>query len=245
MDRVKAGVKGMDRMLKGGLPRGRTFLVSGSSGCGKTIFASQFIREGIKSGEPCLYVTFEQGKKRLMQDLKEIGIDFGEAEKSGKLTLVGGPVGHVKFFKDRTRANMFDISKEIREIIEESGAKRVVLDSVNLFTLLFETDSDRRKALAELTSTLDALDCTTVLTCEVPEGSKGISWYGFEEFVVDGVIVLHRIPFENMYERAVSIVKMRGIGHSESIRALKIRDDGITVYPDLEPFHKASGKKAQ
>ncbi|MFQ5648159.1 MAG: RAD55 family ATPase, partial [Candidatus Aenigmatarchaeota archaeon] len=80
-------------------------------------------------------------------------------------------------------------------------------------------------------------------TCEVREGTKDISWFGFEEFVVDGVILLYRIPFENMFERAVSVVKMRGIEHAQSIRALKIGKGGVKVFPELEPFHKAEAKR--
>ncbi len=238
MERVKTGVKGMDELLGGGLPKGRTILLSGSCGTGKTIFASQFIMEGLRNGEPCVYITFEQSKEKLVQDMKQIGIDFEKLEKSKKLSLIGGPLGHVKYFKEKTKANFSDIANEIKDIVKDTGAKRIVLDSVNLYTMLFETDLERRKALAELTSMLDTLDCTSILTCEVREGSRDISWYGFEDFVVDGVIVLHRIPFENMYERAVSVVKMRGIDHSENIRALKIRRDGVTVYPEQEPFHK-------
>jgi len=237
MQRVKTGVKGMDELLGGGLPRGRTILLSGCCGTGKSIFASQFVHEGLKSGEPCVYLTFEQDKEKLVQDLREVGIDFEQMQKKGKLTLTGGPIGHVKYFKDKTGANIVDIVAEIKEIIQEVGAKRVVVDSVNLFTMLFENDIERRRALAALTSVLEDLDCTSILTCEVREGTNDISWYGFEDFVVDGVITLQRIRFENMYERAASVIKMRGIEHSHTVRALRIDNTGITIYPEQEPFH--------
>jgi circadian clock protein KaiC len=242
MKRIKIGVKGMDELLNGGLPKGRTIMVAGSCGTGKTIFAAQFISEGIRLREPCLYVTFEQAKEKLIEDMKEIGIDFQSMLKSGKFRLIGGPVGHIKYFKDKTKADMLDLSGEIEEVVGEIKAKRIVLDSINLFLMLFETDMERRKALAELTSMLDKLDCTTLLTCEVKEGTKNISWYGFEDFVVDGVIVLHRIPFENIFERAVSIVKMRGIEHSQNVTALQIKKEGIRVYPGKEPLHRLSSK---
>ena len=85
---------------------------------------------------------------------------------------------------------------------------------------------------------LEKLECTALMTCEVRENSRDISWYGFEDFVVDGVIALYRIPFEGMYERAVSIVKMRGIEHAQTVRALRIRDKGMKIYPEQVPFHK-------
>lgn len=241
MERIPSGIPGIDKLLGGGLPRGRTILLSGSCGTGKTIFASQFINQGLKKGEHCVYITLEEDKKKMLEDLKEIGIDFKKHNR--RLTLIGGPVGHVKYFKDKTKADMNDMVNEISEIVKDHKARRVVLDSVNLFTMLFENNLERRKALAELTSVLEDLDCTTFLTCEVQESSDDISWYGFEEFVVDGVISLKRIPFENMFERAVSIVKMRGIGHQQVVRALRITDKGMKVYPDQEPFHKTPDKE--
>ncbi len=237
MDRVKTGIKGMDELLNGGFPRGKNIMVSGSSGTGKTIFAAQFIYEGLNSKENCLYVTFEQAKEKLIGDMKEIGIDFSDMISSKRLTLIGGSVGHIKYFKEKTKASMLDIADEIKEVVQQAKAKRVVLDSINLFLMLFEEDIERRKALAQLTSILDNLDCTTLLTCEVAEGTKNISWYGFEEFVMDGAIVLHRIPSKNIFERAVSIVKMRGIEHSQNVTAIQIKKGGIVVYPGKEPFH--------
>ncbi len=241
MERIKTGVKGMDELLGGGLPKARTILISGSCGTGKTILTSHFLKNGVKSGEPCLYVTFEQAKDRFIEDMSQVGIDFNKMEKSGKLRIIGGPLGHIKYFKEKTKADMMDITNEIKEVVEEINTKRVVLDSVNLFLMLFETDMERRKALAELTSMLEKLDCTTLLTCEVREGTKDISWYGFEEFVVDGVIILYRVPVESLFERSISIVKMRGIAHSQNIVTLKIEKDGLKVYPEQKAFHQIRG----
>jgi len=241
MERIKVGIKGVDELLGGGLPKGRTILVSGSTGTGKTIFVSHFVQYGVKLGEACLYVTFEQGKKKLAEDNKQIGIDFTKMEESGNLKIIGGPVGHIKYFKEKTKADMLDIVNEVEEVVKEINAQRVVLDSVNLYLMLFETDMERRKALAELTSTLEKLDCTSLLTCEVKEGTRDISWYGFEEFVVDGVIILYRIPVESLFERSVSVVKMRGISHSQNIVTLKIEKKGMVVYPEQKAFHQIRG----
>lgn len=237
MDKIKVGVKGMDELLGGGLPKGRTILVSGSCGTGKTIFASQFAQESIKNKVPCVYVTFES-KRKLTEDMKELGIDFEKMESTGLFRLVGGSIGSVKRFKEKTRAGILDIANEVEEVMREINAKRFVLDSVNLFSILFENNVERRKALTALTSRLDQLECTSLLTCEVREGTRDISWYGFEEFVVDGVIVLFRIPFENMYERSVNVIKMRGVDHSKNVCSIRINGKGVVVYPHKEPFHK-------
>ena len=243
MKRLKTGIPGMDDLLLGGLPMYRTILVAGSTGAGKSIFASHFIQQGVKQKENCVYVTFEVPKEHLVADNKEIGINFEKMEAAGRLRIIGGPLGTIRYYKKKTKANLLDLTQEISEVIKETQAKRVVIDSVNLFLMLFENDAERRDAMASLSSMLAGLECTSLLTCEVKEATNDISWYGFEEFVVDGVIRLQRIPFENMYERAVAVVKMRGIDHSHNTAAFQIKKDGLKVYPDQEPFHALKGKK--
>lgn len=238
MEKVKVGIDGVDALLGGGLPKGRTILLAGACGTGKTIFAAQFALMGAKSKENCVFITFEQGKKKLIEDMKQIKINFEKMENDGYLKIIGGPIGHIRYFKEMTKADMTNIAGEIEEVAKEINAKRVVVDSVNLYLMLFEKDSEKRNALAELVSTLEKLSCTSLLTCEVKEGTKDISWYGFEEFVVDGVIILYRIPVESLFERSISIVKMRGMPHSQSIATLKIEKDGIKVYPEQKAFYK-------
>ncbi|MBI2549296.1 AAA family ATPase [Candidatus Woesearchaeota archaeon] len=242
MEQIKTGVQGMDELLGNeGFPKGRTILVSGNSGAGKTIFGCQFLMEGLRNNEPAVMITLEQSKHKLIEDMKTIGIDLAQMERLGKLTLIGGSLGKVRLFKERTRAEMNDIIGEIEEVTTKAKAQRVVLDSVNLFTMLCEEEIERRKALSALVSILDKIGCTTIFTCEVKEGHKGVSWHGFEEFVVDGVVMLYRLPFGNIYERGVSVLKMRGINHSNKVSYLQITNTGIQVYPDREPMHEVLG----
>ncbi|RMF06698.1 hypothetical protein D6764_01625 [Candidatus Woesearchaeota archaeon] len=238
MKQISTGVPGMDVLLNGGIPYRRTVLLSGSCGTGKTTFCAQFIREGVKKNEPGLYISFEEDEDKLKEDLYEMGIHIDELKKTGKFRLIGGPIGKVKRAQLKTKATADDIIDEIREVVSEMKAKRVVLDSVNLFTMLLDNDVERRDALARLSSLLSNMGCTTIMTCEVEEGSKKLSRYGFEEFAVDGVIMLYRIPFDNTFERAVAVIKMRGIDHSKSIRSITISKEGMKVYPNQEPYHK-------
>lgn len=236
MDRIKTGLQGLDEMLRGGIPKGRTILVSGSCGTGKTSLASQFVAQGFSNKEPSVYVTFEQTREKLMEDAAQYGFDFKGMQKTKKFRLIGGSIGKISRFKFRTRASINDLLSEIKEVVEEIKAKRVVIDSINLFAMLFESESDRRNAVAALVSMLEEMKCTTLLTCEIPEHEKSkISWFGFEDFVVDGVIVLKRYKNYGKYERALSIIKMRGVDHSHVISAFTIGKKGLTVYPDQEP----------
>lgn len=243
MKLVKTGIEGMDELLGGGLPNNRTILVAGSTGTGKSILAAHFVKQGARQKERSVYVTFEEPREHLIEDNKRLGIDFVKMEDQGKLKIIGGPLGEMRYYKKKTKADVADLIQEISEVVKKSMASRVVIDSVNLFLMLFDSDAERRDAMAGLTAMLDTLDCTALLTCEVKEASKDISWYGFEDFVVDGVILLQRIPFENMYERAVSVIKMRGIAHRQNTVALRITKEGLKVYPAQEPFHTLRGRK--
>ncbi|MCJ7793084.1 MAG: hypothetical protein MUP45_03845 [Candidatus Marinimicrobia bacterium] len=238
MRRLKTGTEGLDELLTGGVPERRNVLISGTCGTGKTILAAQFLRQGVENDESGLMISFEQDEEKLIEDLLTIGIDVPALEKTGKFRLIGGPIGVVRRIQTKTKAKKEDILKEVERVVGELGTKRVVLDSINLFLMLFEDEAEKRESLAELTSLLAKKGCTSMLTCETEEGSKKISHYGFEEFVSDGVIVLYRIAFENMFERAIAVIKMRGIEHSKAIRAIKITKEGLKVYPEQEPYHK-------
>jgi len=237
MKQIKTGTEGLDKLLNGGLPERRNILVSGSAGTGKTILGAQFLKQGVKAGETALHISFEQDEKKLAEDLIQIGIDTDALEKTGNFKIIGGPIGALRRAQYKTKAKKQDILGEIEKVVKEQGAKRVVVDSINLFFMLF-APPEKRDALAELCSLLSDKGCTAILTSEVEEGSRKLSAHGFEEFVVDGVIAIYRIAFENTFERAISVVKMRGIPHSKAIRALKISNKGLKVYPDQEPYHK-------
>jgi len=237
MKQIASGTPGLDALLGGGFPVRRNILIAGSAGTGKTMLGLQFINEGVKAGEPGLHISFEQDEDKLTKDCSEINIDIEALKKTGKFRVIGGAIGTVQQAQKQTKAKKEDIHKEIRRVITELDAKRVVVDSVNLYFMLF-TDPEKRDALAQLCSLLSELNCTALLTCEVKEGSRNLSAHGFEEFVTDGVVSIYRIAFENTFERALSVIKMRGIEHSKVIRAVKITNDGLKVYPDLEPYHK-------
>jgi len=233
--RIKTGVPGLDVMLNGGLPEGRSILVTGPCGTGKTLIGYHFMQEGHRERQKCVLITFEQTKDKVVSDAKEIGIDLKTMETKGDLRIIGGNFGTLRHFKERAHAKTEDLIQEIADVIKDTGAKRVVIDSVNLFTMLFDDDSDRRIILASLIYTLDEMGCTSLLTCEVPEDSGRFGWFGFEEFMVDGVVSLRRLPFDGNMERSITIIKMRGSAHNMSTRAMIINDKGVVVYPDEEP----------
>jgi KaiC/GvpD/RAD55 family RecA-like ATPase len=227
-DRISSGIKGLNTMLDGGFIPGTTVLVSGQAGSGKTTFAMQFIYDGAKNGEHGLFITLEQDRDKLIADMAAVGMNI---PKLKGVTIIGGSVGEIMRFRKMVKAKLEDFMDEIQEVVCQTRAKRVAIDSINLFLMLFEAEEDKRFAMLQLISMLNKLGCTLMLTCETQE-NLSMSWYGFEEFVVDDVITLMNVKLDHYFKHALSVRKMRGSAHDNSIVSYEITPKGLVVYPD-------------
>lgn len=242
MKKIPVGIKGVDTILMGGFPEGKSILVSGNCGAGKTVFASHFISEGLKNKESAVYICLEQDKQKLLGDLQEIGIDWDSLEKKNKLRIIGGNLAYVRMLKEKRKANFTDILQEIKDVVQEIKAKRVAIDSINLLLSLFDVTSEQRNCFAQLNFELQELGCTVVYTCEIPEYTSTLGWFGFEEFVVDGVLLLRRNHEKelNTNKRFLEVIKMRGANYKEGSFPLRITKNGMEVFmndPNTEFFH--------
>ena len=242
MNKIPVGVKGVDEILMGGFPEGKSILISGNCGAGKTVFASHFIMEGLRNKETAVYISLEQEKEKLILDLEEIGIMWNFHEKKNKLRIIGGNLAYVRMLKDKRKAHFEDVIQEIKDVVIELRAKRVAIDSINLFMQLFDDIPEQRNCFAQLNYELQLLGCTVLYTCEIPEVSQNLSWYGFEEFVVDGVLLLRRKHEKefNSNKRFFEVIKMRGTDYKEGTFPFKITKEGMEVYmndPSSEFFH--------
>lgn len=240
--KIGMGVAGVDELLDGGVPEGKTVLVSGACGTGKTVLASHFIQAGIGLGQPGVYITLEQSKEKLFADLQSINMDWKSCEQRGQLKVIGGSLSYVQRLKRVREADFEDIIEEILEVVSGVHAQRVVVDSINLLLGMFPSEKVQRDGMAELVYKLQEMGCTSLFTCEVPLHGDGLSWYGFEEFVVDGVLLLKRSMDENAHRanRSFQIVKMRGTGFVEGDFPLHISNEGMIVFvrdPNKEFFH--------
>jgi len=235
--RIKTGIDGLDKMLHGGFIKGRSILLSGPAGSGKTTFAVQFAYAGaMKYKEKSLYVTLEESKQKIVEDMANFGFDLKKAERSKKLFVIGGPIAQLFSSMQKVDANVMHIIKEIEELVKEEKIQRVVIDSINLFTMLLDTEREKREALASLVNTLSSLGCTTIFTSETEEGSMKLSKYGIEEFIVDGVVVLYLIRQGSKFIPGIAVRKMRGSNHDKEIRVFTIKNKGVTVYPKETMF---------
>ncbi|MBI4176482.1 MAG: AAA family ATPase [Candidatus Aenigmarchaeota archaeon] len=228
MERVKSGIPGLDELTGGGLPRNHLILVTGTSGTGKTVFGTQFVYTGVKRfRENSVYLSFEEPAETIAENAKGFGWDFKELERQGKFTFIKYDPYHIE--------DVFDIlESEIRNI----KATRVVVDSISALGLHVRDDAELRRMIFNLSLALRKLSCTSIIISEIVPGTRGLSRYGVEEFVADGVIVLYYERIETSFARTLHVWKMRGSKHSEKLHPYKIDTSGITVYPEEEAFMK-------
>jgi KaiC/GvpD/RAD55 family RecA-like ATPase len=222
--RVSSGVPGFDGLVEGGLLKNRLYVVSGPPGSGKTTFSSQFITDGAKSGENCLYVTMHETKEELMQDMSGYGFGFDQVMASGKVQFLNlmtesGKRTITQFGTDGGLTN------RIVAFLEHQDIDRAVIDSTMLLQHFFENMSD------EITGFLSALkqtETTTVLISEMTDPSS----YDDEHYLAHGVIFFHNYLENGGMTRGVQVIKMRGTAIDCDIRAIEFSDEGLRVLAD-------------
>lgn len=222
VERISSGVKGLDKLLNGGLVKGSTILVSGTAGAGKTIFSSQYLWEGLNQGENCMFITFEELPKDIRKEALLFGWDFAKYEDKGKMFIEQ---------KDPFREKGEELFW-FRDEIARNEIERVVLDSTSVLSLYYKDRYEIRRNLFKVIKTLKETGATSLLTTETKEDQK-VSRFGVEEYVVDGVISLYFMGVGEKGYRALQVRKMRKIDHSMETHSFKITDKGIKVKKSL------------
>ena len=225
MELVTTGIKGLDVLLRGGLPKGSTTLVSGTPGSGKTILSMQFLVNGyLQAKEKGFYISLEEDVERMENYMsKAFGWPIRELRRKNNLIMVRSDVYDFEKFKDL-----------IETTVEKNGIERVVIDPITVISLFFEKPLEIRRSLLELDRMLKRLNCTSLLTCEIPEGTNAISSFGIEEFTSDGIIIL---TYKIGAPRGIVIRKMRLVDHDKEIHPFEIKEGkGIVVYPTEKLF---------
>lgn len=219
IERIPTGIPGLDGLMEGGFVKGSTVLVSGGTGTGKTIFSLQYLWEGVnKHKESALHITFEETQDEIIQDTRRFGWDLQSAIDTKKLII--------HYLEPYTFAEFADV---ITELVKRIDAKRLTLDSTSIFGMYLSDEHEVRSKLYELTRLVKKLGCTTILTADILEESAGLSRFGVEEFVTDGVLTLHYMGIGQEFHRGIAIRKMRSTCHSEDVHPLKITNKGMVI----------------
>ena len=228
-ERAPTGIPGLDEVMAGGFERGSNNLIAGGAGSGKSIFGIQFIVTGIEEfGEPGVFVTFEEKKENVYKHMLKFGWDLQKYEDAGKFEFV-------EYTPEQVKKMLDEGGGLIESLIKKIGAKRIVIDSISAFTLLFKGELARREATLSLINLMRKWETTAILTAEFePDLEKPSS--SPIEFEVDSIILLYYPREGDTRKRALEILKMRGTEHSKKIFPLKITEKGITIYPKERIF---------
>lgn len=241
VERVKSGIPGFDELCNGGLLRGRSYLVSGTSGAGKSIFCRQYLYKGATEfGESGILVTTEELPEDIRKDALVFGWDFEKLEEENKIAIIDATSVKIGIpsrekYVDLRPFDMRSLLSQIVSVQKEIKAKRAVVDSTTAIAFYLESPSKIRIEFLRLTAMLNLLGMTSLLTCEI-EDEKNLSRFGVEQFVVDGVIGMYYQRIENVRIRSIEIYKMRGTTHSTKLHPYDITQNGIVVHPYEEVF---------
>ncbi|MEQ9550923.1 MAG: circadian clock protein KaiC [Coleofasciculus sp. G3-WIS-01] len=232
IDKVKTGISGFDLLAEGGLPKGRTTLVAGTAGSAKTIFACQFLVEGIKEGENGVFVTFEESPQAIRRNMQGFGWDIEQWEAEEKWAFVDASP---KTGNRPLVSGEYDLGPLLARLeyaIEKVKAQRVSMDSLGAVFSYVPDVSQVRGDLFDIAWALREREITSVLTSERTQEYGDISRYGVEEFVADNVVILRNVLFEEKRRRTIEILKYRGTPHQHGEFPFTILpDQGIVVIP--------------
>ena len=243
LPKARTGIRGLDEITGGGLPRGRPTLLCGSAGSGKTMLAAEFLVHGaLDYDEPGVFMMFEESAGELAQNLRSLGVDLDKLQRQRKIV-----VDHVHIERSEIQeTGEYDLEGlfiRLGHAIDTIGATRVVLDTIEALFSGLPNHAVLRAELRRLFRWLKDRGVTAIVTGE--RGDDSLTRFGLEEYVADCVILLdHRIE-DQVSTRWLRVVKYRGTEHGTNEYPFLIAKSGIGVLPitSLRLDHQASRER--
>jgi circadian clock protein KaiC len=243
LPKTPTGIAGFDEITRGGLPKGRPALICGGAGCGKTLFAAEFLVRGAREfNEPGVFVAFEETQEELTRNVASLGFDLNQLIRQKKLF-----VDYVRIERSEIQeTGEFDLEGlfiRLNHAIDSIGAKRVVLDTLEALFSALQNELILRAELRRLFRWLKNKGVTAVITAE--RGQGALTRYGLEEYVADCVVLLDNRVVDQITTRRLRVVKYRGSFHGGDEYPFLIGENGISVLPvtSLGLTHEASAQR--
>jgi circadian clock protein KaiC len=221
--RLSIGIPDLDKMMGGGIPEGDSVLVTGASGTGKSVLATQFIAEGIRQGEPGIVAVFEERPQAYVDRASNFGLDLETPQKEGKLLIL---------YLRPLDLSVDETMNEILEAVKKLGAKRLVIDSLAGFEMALSPGfrEDFRESLYRMIFALTGIGVTILSTVEVDESFTEFPFSTYSiSFLTDDIIRLRYVSIEGELRKILVIIKMRGGKHSQDIREYEITSKGMVI----------------
>lgn len=237
-DLVPTGIRGLDKILRGGIPKGRIVLITGNPGSGKTTFCAEFLLKGIEYyGENGLFVSLEEPVVQLIREINNFGYDVEKYLDEDRLAIIdASPISLPKFRKglyftglEKGKPLLPVLLNLIQEVSRKIEVKRIAVDPLTSLLAHYTATHERRSALLDLMEGLTKTGATCLITSELHETGPDRR-IGVEEFVAHGVILLRSYNLRGKFYRSLQVTKMREIDHDEMARPYRITNRGIVVY---------------
>jgi len=232
VERVPTGIPGLDELIEGGVLKGRTHLIAGETGTGKTILSLQFLLNGIKMGERGIYMAIDEDSEDIIKGAEAFGWDLRSEVEKGNLSITQIIAGFAeklrkKYIEAAVGSVIAGIGREMRRI----GATRLVIDPIAPLLTKEEDIPYTREYIRELVLSIEReLGCTTFIVSEIPTGSNSLSRFGVEEFLAAGIITLGLLRRGNQVYRTLCVRKMRWTAVDPILYKFRIeRGVGIVV----------------
>lgn len=229
LEKAQTGIKGLDEISGGGLPRGRTSIVCGGPGCGKTMLGMEFLIRGAEEfNEPGVLVAFEETPQEMQRNVASLGFDLKKLIDRKKLFFdyIYIEPSEIQETGDYDLEGLFI---RLQHAVDTVGAKRVCLDTLEALFSGFSNAGVLRAELRRLFRWLKERNLTTVVTAE--KGEATLTRHGLEEYVSDCVILLNHRIRDQISTRRLRIVKYRGTSHGADEYPFLIDNQGISVLP--------------
>ncbi len=225
--KIPTNIRGLDGILKGGFPEGRTTILSGMAGTGKTVLALEFLYRGALEGHAGLFISFEERAEDVRANASAMGMDPTVLEDQSKLRII-----HAEMPVDAVMTGDFD-TRGLLALIEGqarlTGAKRIVLDAVDSLMSIFDNPRREREEISLLLNRLRSLSMTTIFTVKVEPTGRNV--YPFLDFMADCVLLLDQRVAEQIRTRRLKVLKYRGSDFLSNEHPYALSSEGVVLLP--------------
>jgi circadian clock protein KaiC len=236
--KIRTGIPGFDLIVDGGLKEGKTIVLSGESGSGKSTFGMQFLHNGASDfEEPGIFVTLTQSPQELISDFEGYGWDIQKLVDEEKLLIIDARPFKMddEMFESELLCEtepfpFTHLTQLILQGIKKIRAKRLVVDSLSVLSMQYGNQFNTRQGIQKMIHALDEKKCTSIFISENLDSRTPPEWYA-----ASGIVILNHVQKTNTMERSIQVIKMRGTKHSEQTYPIRFNENGYHVlHPRLQ-----------